>query len=196
MMRKFRSSFVLTLLASFLLMSIQRSHHSPSFYVRASSSSTADDENSSIAEYQPTKKKGLKRALDWGLAKIENTFNTLIVSDLITAFITKCDDMFAIMIRSLKEMTTSTYQELHEKEVGRLVRFDTDFRELVKLRNKIDRKCLYASTVEDRSVCVENGIGIQDKIQGLRSQRSKCSDSIERYEEMMEWCASYNNWFC
>lgn len=93
-------------------------------------------------------------------------------------------------------MTTSSYEELHEKEVGRLVRFDTEFRELVKLRNRIDRKCLYSSSVEDRSLCVENGIGIHDKIQGLRSQRSKCSDSIERYEEMMEWCASYSNWFC
>jgi len=89
-----------------------------------------------------------------------------------------------------------SYNELHEKEMERLGQFDGDFKDLVKLRHKIDRKCLYSSDVEERSLCIEKGIEIHDKIQDLRSQRSKTTDAIGRYDDMIEWCASYNNWFC
>ncbi|KAL7523827.1 hypothetical protein ACHAXR_000348, partial [Thalassiosira sp. AJA248-18] len=186
------SSLFLTLLASFLLLGVH--NLSPSLLVGASETGPAAA--NIVAEYQPSKKKiGLGRVIDWGLAKLENIYDGVLVSDLITDFIAKCDHIFGIMIHSFKEMTL-TYDELREKEVGRLGRFDKEFRDLVKLRNKIDRKCLYTSDVEDRSLCVDKGIEIHDKIQDLRSQRSKSAESIERYKDMISWCASYKNWFC
>ncbi|KAL3781399.1 hypothetical protein HJC23_001602 [Cyclotella cryptica] len=86
--------------------------------------------------------------------------------------------------------------DLHRNEVQRLKQFDQEFKELLKFRNKIDRKCLYATTVDDRSVCVEKGISVNSKIQDLRSRRFKSVKSIDRYEKMIAWCASYKNWFC
>mmetsp|Transcript_30429 Transcript_30429/g.55213 ORF Transcript_30429/g.55213 Transcript_30429/m.55213 type:complete len:225 (+) Transcript_30429:38-712(+) len=193
-MKKFTSSFFLSLLASLLLLLLGVQNPSLSSLVHASK--TEPDTKNHVAEYQPSNKKGgIGRVLDWGLAKLENIYDGDLVSDLIMAFIAKCDHIFAIMIHSFKEVTLS-YDELHKKEVDRLVQFDNEFKNLVKLRNKIDRKCLYSSTADDRSLCIDKGIEIHDKIQDLRSQRSKSSDAIERYKEMIDWCASYKNWFC
>jgi hypothetical protein len=151
---------------------------------------------SSVAEYQPaTKKKGLGRLYDWGLAKVEKLYDGVKVSDLISAFVTKFDHILHIMVHSFKDMTLS-YTELHQKEVARLEQFDKEFKDLVKLRNKIDRKCLYSNNVDDRSACVERGIDVNSKIQDLRSQRVKSENSIKWYCEMIDWCASYKNWFC
>ena len=77
----------------------------------------------------------------------------------------------------------------------RLTQFDTEFADLVKLRNKIERKCLVGST-EERSLCVNKEIEIHEQIQDLRSRRLRSIANVERYKEMMEWCASYSNWFC
>ena len=151
------------------------------------------DENSVIAEYN---KPVLGRIFDWGLAKVESVFDGQVVMELFSAFLSKCDEMFMLMIHSFKEIFMS-YGQLHEKEQQRLIEFDKDFTDLVKLRQKIDRRCLLSSSnEEDRSLCVEKGIDIKNKIQALRKQRTKSSNAIERYESWMAWCASYKNWFC
>lgn len=150
------------------------------------------DQNSVVAEYN---KSGLERMLDWGLAKVESFFDGQLMNELFSAFLAKSDDMFTLMIHSFKEMFMS-YSTLHEKEVLRLAQFDTEFSDLVKMRQKIDRRCLLSANEEDRSLCVEKGVDIKNKIQALRRQRSKSSNAIERYESWVTWCASYKNWFC
>lgn len=193
-MKKFSSSFLLKVLALLLLLGLQ--HPCSSSLVHASETVRSVTENHAVAEYQPIKKKRvIGRMIDWGVAKLENIYDGDLVSELITAFIAKCDHIFAIMIHSFKDMTL-TYNELHENEVERLGQFDKEFRDLAKLRNKIDRKCLYSSSMDDRSFCIDKGIEINEKIASLRSQRLKSADSIERYKEMIHWCASYKNWFC
>lgn len=195
-MKKIRGSIFLTLLATLLLMGTQSSLSPTSAVHFACASNTGPAVADVVVEYQPIKKKrGLGSVFDWGLAKIENIYDGILVSDLITAFFEGVDHIFGLMIHSFREMKLS-YDELHKKEVERLGQFDKEFRELKKLRNKIDRKCLYTGNVEDRSLCIDKGIEIHDKIQDLRSQRMKSEKSIERYKEMIGWCASYNNWFC
>ena len=105
--------------------------------------------------------------------------------------------MFAIMIHSLRDMFVS-YETLRTNEIERLSQFDVEFKDLVKLRHKIERKCLYSNNLspEDQSLCVDRGVEIRDKIQKLRKQRTNSAESIKRYEDMQLWCASYNNWFC
>ncbi len=148
---------------------------------------------------QPKRSGGIGRVFDWGLAKLENILNDGIpISDLISAFVAKCDHMFAIMIHSLRDMFLS-YETLRKKEIERLSQFDVEFKDLVKLRHKIERKCLYSNNLspEDQNLCgVDRGVEIRDKIQKLRGQRTKSAESIKRYEDMQEWCASYDNWFC
>lgn len=195
-MKPIRSSSLLTLLASFLLVLGTQNYLTPSALQFASASEINEPPASKtliLAEYN--KQHGLKRVINWGLAKIENLYDGILVSDLISAFITAADHIFAIMIHSFKELTLS-YEELHTKEVERLGQFDTEFKSLVKLRNKIDRKCLYASNIEERSLCIDKGMEIQDRIQTLRSQRSTSEKGVERYKEMIGWCKSYNNWIC
>mmetsp|Transcript_26533 Transcript_26533/g.62923 ORF Transcript_26533/g.62923 Transcript_26533/m.62923 type:complete len:192 (+) Transcript_26533:94-669(+) len=153
-------------------------------------SSTA---NNTVSEYQP-RRKGLGKIVDWGLAKVEAVFDPVNVAELITTFIAKADRMVQIMIHGFFEITSS-YQTLHDGEVQRLDQFDTEFADLVKLRNKIERKCLVAGT-EERSLCVNKEIEIHEQIQDLRSRRLKSIANVERYKEMIEWCASYENWFC
>lgn len=190
-MKKFQGSIFFALLAALLLLGNTASASPP-----VDIASETETEAEIIAIYQPIKKKaGIGRVFDWGLAKLETIIDGDLVSDLITTFIDKCGVLYATMIHSFKDMTLS-YNELHEKEMERLGQFDGDFKDLVKLRHKIDRKCLYSSDVEERSLCIEKGIEIHDKIQDLRSQRSKTTDAIGRYDDMIEWCASYNNWFC
>ena len=150
------------------------------------------DQNSVVVEYN---KSGLGRMLDWGLAKVESIYDGQLVKELFSAFLNKCDHMFTLMIHSFKDMFTS-YESLLEKEVQRLAQFDIEFTELVKFRQKIDRRCLLSANEEERSMCVEKGVDIRDKIQALRRQRSKSSNAIERYESWVVWCASYKNWFC
>lgn len=167
---------------------------------KAKTSTTCNEDGAGAGSCQINEQKRttIGRVLNWGLAKIENIMNDgILISDLISAFITKCDHMFAIMIHSLRDMFVS-YETLRTKEIERLSQFDVEFKDLVKLRHKIERKCLYSNNLnpEDRTLCVERGVEIRDKIQKLRSQRSKSADSIKRYEDMQEWCASYNNWFC
>ena len=150
---------------------------------------------SDVAEYQPSNKSTLSRVFDWGLAKVENIYDGKLVKDLIATFILKCDHIVTIMFHSFRELTLS-YNDLHTKEVERLDQFDVEFRDLVKLRNKIDRKCLYSTSVEDRALCIDNGMDIHNKINDLRIQRTKSEGNVERYKGMIEWCALYNNWFC
>jgi hypothetical protein len=152
--------------------------------------------NRAVAEYQPDDKKNrIGKILDWGLAKVERLYDGAMVSDLLSAFVTKCDKILHILVHSFQDITLS-YTDLHRNEVQRLEQFDQEFKELLKLRNKIDRKCLYSTSVDDRSVCVEKGIDVNSKIQDLRSRRSKSAKSIDWYKEMIAWCASYKNWFC
>ncbi|KAL7441702.1 hypothetical protein ACHAXH_007305 [Discostella pseudostelligera] len=166
----------------------------------AESSTTCNDDGAGAGSCQINEQKRgtIGRVLNWGLAKIENIMNDgILISDLISAFITKCDHMFAIMIHSVRDMFVS-YDTLRRKEIERLAQFDVEFKDLVKLRHKIERKCLYSNNLnpEDRTLCVERGVEIRDKIQKLRSQRSKSAENIKRYENMHEWCAGFNNWFC
>jgi hypothetical protein len=189
-------NFIALLLSTLLIWStnplLPIHYSSVSFQVVAASPVDALDENSVIAEYN---KPVLGRILDWGLAKVESVFDGQVVMELFSAFLSKCDKMFMSMIHSFKEIFMS-YGQLHKKEVQRLAEFDKDFKDLVKLRHKIDRRCLLSSNEEDRSLCVEKGIDIKNKIQALRKQRTKSSNAIERYESWMAWCASYKNWFC
>ncbi|KAL7522372.1 hypothetical protein ACHAWX_007052 [Stephanocyclus meneghinianus] len=152
--------------------------------------------NRAVVEYQPAdKKNGIGKILDWGLAKIERLYDGAMVSDLFSAFVTKCDKILHILVHSFHDITL-TYTELHRNEIQRLEQFDKEFKELLKLRNKIDRKCLYTTNVDDRSLCVEKGIDVNSKIQDLRRRRTKSAKSIDWYKEMIAWCASYKNWFC
>jgi hypothetical protein len=171
---------------------------------KAKSSTTNSCDGSATAaescqiNQQPKRGGGIGRVLNWGLAKLENILNDgILISDLISAFIAKCDHMFAIMIHSLRDMFVS-YETLRKQEIERLSQFDVEFKDLVKLRHKIERKCLYSNNLspEDQSLCVDRGVEIRDKIQKLRKQRTNSAESIKRYEDMQLWCASYNNWFC
>jgi len=146
---------------------------------------------------QPPKKKlNIGNVVNWGLAKIETVFNGNIdISELVTKFINKCDHIYTIMMRSFIELTM-TYSQLQTKEITRLQEFDIEFKELVKLRNKIDRRCLHPKDEINRSVCVDRGVEIQDKIRNLRDRRSRSANAIDRYKTMIAWCASYDNWFC
>mmetsp|Transcript_11909 Transcript_11909/g.35504 ORF Transcript_11909/g.35504 Transcript_11909/m.35504 type:complete len:186 (-) Transcript_11909:95-652(-) len=155
----------------------------------------AADAASDVAAYEPKRRKGLGRVLDWSIAKLERVFDGGAVMDLISALFAKADEVFALMIRSFKEMAFS-YADLRDAEAGRLERFDDEFRGVAKLRNAIDRRCLYASAGDERSLCVEKGAEINAKVKGLQWQRTKAARAVERYEGMMEWCASYKNWFC
>lgn len=150
------------------------------------------DQNSVVAEYN---KSGLGLMLDWGLAKWESVFDGQVMNELFSAFLAKAEHMFTLMIHSFGDMFKS-YSALQEREVERLAQFDSEFSDLVKMRQKIDRRCLLSANEEERSVCVDKGVDIKNKIQALRSQRSKSSNAIERYESWVTWCASYKNWIC
>lgn len=149
-----------------------------------------------VAEYQPSEKKsGIGKIFNWGLAKVEKLYDGVNVTDLLSAFVTKCDHLIHIMVHSFKDMTMS-YTDLHEKEIERLKQFDVEFKDLVKLRNKIERKCMYSTNVDDRSACVDKGIDVNSKIIDLKNRRLKSIKAIDWYKGQIEWCASYNNWFC
>ena len=195
-MKKSRNPRFATLLFSLLLL-LSTISSPTSLCAHASKLGQAAHENH-VAEYQPSKKKvWIGRVLDWGLAKVENAFDAKLVSDLISAFIVKCDHLFTIMVHSLKEIFIP-YGRLHETEVERLDQFDKEFSDLVNLRNKIDRKCLYSTGVEDRSLCVDKGIEIHDKIRKLRTRRDNSAAAIVRYEGWIDWCGVNKNWswFC
>ena len=138
--------------------------------------------NNVVAEYQPSdKKNGIGKILNWGLAKVEKLYDGVKVSDLLSAFVAKCDDIIHIMVHSFKDMTLS-YTDLHQKELDRLKQFDIEFKDLVKLRNKIDRKCMYTTDVDDRSACVDKGIDVNSKIIDLKNRRLRSIKAIERYK--------------
>ena len=148
-----------------------------------------------VATYEPSRRKGLGGVFDFAVAKIERIFDRGQMSELISAFIDKCDAAFAIMLRSFKDMSLS-YAELHDKEAGRLKRFDDEFRDVTKLRGAIDRRCLYASAGDERSLCVEKGMEVNAKVKALQASRARSAAASKHFEEMIAWCASYKNWFC
>ena len=209
-----RISFLFALLAASLLLAGGVQRRCPTTTLcdaRATAAATAaeDGGGSEVAMigFRPNEKRGLLgggggglgRIVDWGLAKLENVVrgggDVRSVSDLMAAFAIKCDAILSIMVRSMIEISMP-YETLRDAEAERLVRFDVDFKDLVELRNKIERRCLRARTPEDRSVCVDRGVEIRERIYDLRDRRAKSADAIVRYEGMIEWCASYNNWFC
>ena len=166
-------------------------------YVTSLTTITATGTDVEIIQPPSKKKLNIGNVVNWGLAKIETLFNgnNIDISELVTKFINKCDHIYTIMMRSFVELTM-TYGQLQTKEITRLREFDIEFKELVKLRNKIDRRCLHPKDEIDRSVCVDRGVEIQDKIRNLRDRRSRSANAIDRYETMIAWCASYDNWFC
>ena len=183
-MKTFTRSIKLLIATLLLLCSLQSNNHV--FTVAASED---------VAQYQPPSNNKLSQLYSWGLAKVETLYDTSQISDLITKFFKSANNIVSIMFHSFKDMTLS-YTELHTKETQKLSKFDSEFNNLIKLRNKIDRKCLYASNVDERSICVEKGMDIHNKISDLRSQRSLSEESLERYSNMIEWCKGYGNWFC
>lgn len=160
-----------------------------SSFVSASSEHYEDD-------FAVAEAKGFKKIIRWGLAKVEKVFDRQMVTEMITSFLQKCEGIIEMMMTNLKEVLTMSYKELRDKEKQRITDFDVEFSELVQLRNKIERRCLYPSNKDDRSLCVENEMEIQEKIQDLRKRREKAGKALESYEAWIEWCASYNNWFC
>ena len=89
-----------------------------------------------------------------------------------------------------------SYESLRDVESERLKVFDGEFKAVTKLRAQIDRRCLYASAGDERSLCVDKGIEINRKMKGLQARRAKAASAVERYDRMIAWCASYKNWFC
>ena len=89
-----------------------------------------------------------------------------------------------------------SYESLRDVESERLKVFDGEFKAVTKLRAQIDRRCLYASAGDERSLCVDKGIEINRKVKGLQARRAKAANAVERYDRMIAWCASYKNWFC
>ena len=114
-----------------------------------------------VAQYQPPSNNKLTQLYSWGLAKVETLYDTTQISDLITKFFKSANNIVSIMFHSFKDMTLS-YTELHTQETQKLSKFDSEFNGLIKLRNKIDRKCLYASNVDERSICIEKGMDIHN----------------------------------
>jgi hypothetical protein len=200
-------SYLITIIVfAFLLTSVQRCPTLVLSKPLTSSSAAMDDaapdyndnkKGGTLVEYAPVNEgRTLQKIVNWGLSKIENVvYGDVRISDLIDAFATRCDAVFAIMVRSVMEISHS-YEELLTLENERLSKFDAEFVELVKLRNRIERKCARVTTVDDRSLCVDGGMDIRGKIDDLRGKRSRSIDAIARYEGMIEWCASYGNWFC
>ena len=90
----------------------------------------------------------------------------------------------------------SSYESLRDVESERLKVFDGEFKAVTKLRAHIDRRCLYATAGDERSLCVDKGIEINRKVKGLQARRAKAASAVERYDRMIAWCASYKNWFC
>mmetsp|Transcript_4992 Transcript_4992/g.7824 ORF Transcript_4992/g.7824 Transcript_4992/m.7824 type:complete len:188 (+) Transcript_4992:114-677(+) len=144
----------------------------------------------------PSEAKGFKKIVQWGLAKVEKAFDRKVVSEMISSFLQRCDSIIKMMITNFTESMTMSYKELRDREEKRIADFDVEFKELVNLRNKIERRCLYPSTGDDRSLCVGKGIEIKDKITDLRKRREKATNALEKYESAILWCKSYNNWFC
>lgn len=163
-------------------------------------SSRLDDffENHDVVTYD-AKPKGLKRFIQWSLVKLETMRDGDLVSDLIAKFINGYDGIIEMMISSFggwwSESTTS-YEDLRDKEQRVLKDFDEEFSQLVSLRNKIQRRCLYPSSGDDRSLCIEKEMDIHSKIHDLRSRRANASMALEKYKDWISWCASYNNWIC
>ena len=91
---------------------------------------------------------------------------------------------------------TTLYESLRDVESERLKVFDGEFKAVTKLRAQIDRRCLYATAGDERSLCVDKGIEINRKVKGLQARRAKAANAVERYDRMIAWCASYKNWFC
>lgn len=190
-----RSNLLVTALILLLSAGIQHSSTS------SSSISPPFAYASDVAHYQSStsqkKKNKLSHILNWGLAKVENIYDGKFnVKDLIQTFIMKCDHIVTFMLHSWIPSLTQSYTKLHTKEVNNLQKFDEEFRDLIKLRNKIDRKCLYSSSTDDRSICVANGMDIHNKIADLKKERIKSERLIDRYDKMMDWCKDYGNWFC
>jgi len=191
-----RSNLLVTALILLLSAGIQHSSTSSSSTISPSFAYASD-----VAHYQSStsqkKKNKLSHILNWGLAKVENLYEGKFnVKDLIQTFIMKCDHIVTFMLHSWIPSLTQSYTKLHTKEVNNLQKFDSEFRDLIKLRNKIDRKCLYSSSTDDRSVCVANGMDIHNKIADLKKERIKSERLIDRYGKMMVWCKDYGNWFC
>ena len=185
-MKKFALLLLATLLGSFSAPICSL----PAFVAIAEEDSF--DQNADIVEYDKT---GLSYMLSWGIAKFESAFDGQLMNELFSAFLLKCERMFTLMIHSFTDMFMS-YDKLYEREVQRLDQFDAAFRELVKLRQKIERRCLVAASEDERTLCVDQGIEVKDKLHALRGQRSKSFDAVGRYERWMTWCSSYKNWFC
>ena len=196
-------SFLFALLAASLLLGVVQ-RRCPTTLCGASTppprtpATTPEDGNEVAIGFRPIKKLGggLGRIVDWGLSKIDNAVHGGVrVSDLIAAFAEKCDAVLSAMVASVVEMSMP-YERLRDAERGRLARFDADFKNLVEMRNRIERRCLRAGAPEDRSACVDGGVEVRERILDLRGRRAKSADAIVRYDGMIQWCASYNNWFC
>jgi hypothetical protein len=192
------SSFLFAILAALLVCA----HSKP---IMESSSTTTtpvpvpdhDNKDGAVVEYPREEKRGLGRAVvDWGLSKIDKVLHGDVrVSELISAFVAKCDHLVSIMVHSLLELFVP-YAELHKREKSKTEKFDVEFKELIRLKNRIERGCLRVNDEDERSLCVNRGMEIRDRTIDLRNRRTKSANAISRYEGMIEWCASYDNWFC
>ncbi|KAL3803103.1 hypothetical protein ACHAW5_001967 [Stephanodiscus triporus] len=173
------SSFLFVILAALLVCA----HSKP---IMSSSSTTTtpvlapdhDKNDGAVVEYRREGgKRGLGRAVvDWGLSRIDRVLHgDVSVSELMSAFVNN---------------------GLHERENRSGEDSTVGFKELIGLRNRIERGCLRANDEDERSLCVSRGMEIRDRIVDLRNRRSRSANAIRRYEGMIEWCASYGNWFC
>ena len=59
---------------------------------------------------------------------------------------------------------------------------DQDVKELARLRNKIEYRCLHPRDEETRSLCVGKDMDLNDKLQAARRQRTKLREKYEAYK--------------
>lgn len=110
------------------------------------------------------------------------------VQDLLTRFETLYTEISA-MIQDIStwiyDYFFKTKQQLAAEAKERLEAVNDDVKLLVKLRQKIEYRCLHPRDAETRSLCIEHNMELDHKLQTARRQQAKFRQEYDTYKEYL-----------
>lgn len=106
------------------------------------------------------------------LVKFENAFGKL--ADMALSFFGWITDLF------------KTFESVAADTQTRYTQVDATVQELVQLSQKIERRCRNPKDEATRSLCIDNEVEVNNKLQAAREQRSQLRKKYEAYEPFLK----------
>ena len=138
----------------------------------------------------------VEQAKSWGdrvLQVFRDPLSLLYIFTAIQDLLTRFEDIYTeitqqIMSHSMTSWWNELFQSKSQLAMSAKERLDavtTDVRELIKLRQKIELRCLHPIDTQTRSLCIQHNMELDQKLKTARQQQAQCRKKYDAYKDYL-----------